>query len=120
MTVLIVDDSEAYRDRIRRMLTAHPWIELAGEATDGATAVADIERLCPDAVLLDLHMPGTDGFGVLRELRARGAQTPVIVLTSDATASVRERCITLGAHSVIDKQHAADRVAAALRLLAAG
>jgi DNA-binding NarL/FixJ family response regulator len=120
MTVLIVDDSLAFRDRVKRMLSACPGIELAGEAADGATALGEIERLQPDAVLLDLHMPGTDGFGVLRELKARSEQTPVIVLTSDATASVRERCIALGAHAVIDKQDAAERVASALRRLGAG
>lgn len=119
MTVLIVDDSMAFRDRVRRMLSAYPFIELAGEAADGATALADVERLRPDAVLLDLHMPGTDGFGVLRELQARGERLPVIVLTSDLTAGVRARCSALGAHAVIDKQDAADRIAPALLLLAA-
>jgi DNA-binding NarL/FixJ family response regulator len=118
MTVLIVDDSMAFRDRVRRMLSAYPEIELAGEAVDGATALAEIERLRPDAVLLDLHMPGTDGLGVLRELKARGEHTPVIVLTNDATVSVRERCSALGAHAVIDKQNAADSVASSLRRLA--
>jgi DNA-binding NarL/FixJ family response regulator len=118
MTVLIVDDSMAFRDRVRRMLIGYPWIELAGEAADGAAALADIERLQPDAVLLDLHMPGTDGFGVLRQLKARGGHIPVIVLTSDLTASVRARCSALGAHAVIDKQDAGDLVAPALRLLA--
>lgn len=120
MTVLIVDDSAAFRDRLTRMLSACPGIELAGEAADGDTALAEIECLRPDAVLLDLHMPGTDGFGVLRELKARGQHTRVIVLTSDATASVGKRCSALGAHAVIDKQHAADRVPSALRQLAAG
>lgn len=119
MTVLIVDDSMAFRDRVRRMLSAYHFIELAGEAADGATALTDIERLRPDAVLLDLHMPAPDGFGVLRELQARGEHLPVIVLTSDITASVRARCSALGAHAVIDKQDAADSVPPALQLLAA-
>jgi DNA-binding NarL/FixJ family response regulator len=119
MTVLIVDDSMAFRARVRRMLSAHPEIELAGEAGDGATALADVERLRPDAVLLDLHMPGTDGFSVLRELQARNEQVPVIVLTNDVTASARARCAALGARAVIDKQDASDHVAPALRLLAA-
>ena len=119
MTVLIVDNSTAFRDRVRRLLSACPGIELAGEAADGATALAEIERLRPGAVLLDLHMPGTDGFGVLRELKARGEHTPVIVLTSGATTSVRERCAALGAHAVIDKQSAVDGVGSALQLLAA-
>jgi DNA-binding NarL/FixJ family response regulator len=117
MTVLIVDDSTAFRDRLKRMLSACPAIELAGEAADGATALADIDRLRPDAVLLDLHMPGTDGFGVLRALNARQQHTCVIVLTSDVTASVRERCSALGAHAVIDKQDAVDSIPSALRQL---
>ena len=118
MTVLIVDDSSVFRDRLRRMLARCSGIEIAGETEDAATALAHIASLRPDAVLLDLHMPGTDGFGVLRELKARGEHTPVVVLTSDATASVRQRCRALGAHAVIDKQDAAERVPSALRQLA--
>ena len=119
-TVLIVDDSSVFRDRLRRMLTRCSGIEIAGETGDAVTALANIERLQPDAVLLDLHMPGIDGFGVLRELKARGKHTPVIVLTSDATAAVRERCSALGAHAVVDKQDAAELVPSALRQLAGG
>lgn len=118
MTVMIVDDSTAFRDRVKRMLGACPDIALAGEAGDGATALAAIARLRPDAVLLDLHMPGTDGFGVLRALKARDNHPVVIVLTSDATAGVRERCRALGAHAVIDKQDAAACLPPALRQLA--
>jgi DNA-binding NarL/FixJ family response regulator len=118
MTVLVVDDSRALRARLRRLLTGYRGIDIVGEAADGATALAEIERLRPDAVLLDLHMPDTDGFAVLRELKARGRHTRVIVLTSDATAAVRERCRVLGAHAVIDKQDAADRVPSALQQLA--
>jgi DNA-binding NarL/FixJ family response regulator len=118
MRVLIVEDSTVFRDRLRRMLTPCPGIEIAGETADGAAALADIERLQPDAILLDLHMPGADGVAVLRELQARGQRTPVIVLTSDATPSVRQRCTALGAHAVIDKGDAADCVVPALRRLA--
>ena len=78
MTVLIVDDSSVFRDRLKRMLTRCPGIEIVGETADAATALANIPRLRPDAVLLDLHMPGTDGFAVLRELKDRGEPTPVI------------------------------------------
>ena len=120
MTVLVVDNSSAFRDRLRRLLAGCGGTVLVGEAADGATALADIERLQPDAVLLDLHMPGIDGFAVLRALKARGQHTPVIVLTSDATASVRQRCTVLGAYAVIDKKDAAAGVPSALRRLASG
>jgi DNA-binding NarL/FixJ family response regulator len=118
MTVLIADDSTAFRDRLTRMLVGCPGIDVVGEAADGTIALAEIERLQPDAVLVDLHMPRIDGFGVLRELNARGCGTPVIVLTSDASASVQQRCAALGAHAVIDKRDAADCVLPTLRRLA--
>lgn len=117
MKVLVVDDSDAFRARLRRLLSGGPEIEIVGEAADGVTALAAIARLQPDAILLDLHMPGADGFAVLRELHARD-DTPVIVLTSDAPAIVRERCTALGARAVIDKGDAADCVLPALRQLA--
>ena len=118
MTVLVVDNSRAFRDRLRRLLAGCGVVDEVAEAADGATALADIERLQPDVVLLDLHMPGMDGFAVLRALEAGGRHTPVIVLTSDATASVRQRCTVLGAHAVIDKLDADARLPSALRELA--
>jgi YesN/AraC family two-component response regulator len=64
--VLVVDDERVARERLVRMLRRIADVEIAGEARDGDEALAMIETLRPDLVLLDVRMPGTDGLGVVR------------------------------------------------------
>lgn len=75
--VLIADDEPIARQVLRELLEECHGALLAGEAASGTEAVAEIERLQPDAVLLDLQMPGLDGFAVARSLR--GAPLPLII-----------------------------------------
>ena len=65
---LIVDDEKPARDRLRRFLAEHADVEIAGEASDGASAVRMIETLRPDLVFLDVEMPEANGFEVLKRL----------------------------------------------------
>jgi two-component system LytT family response regulator len=69
LRVLLVDDERPARAFLRAMLTQFEDVEIVGEATDGADAIAQIEALVPDLVLLDLHMPEIDGLAVVRLLR---------------------------------------------------
>ena len=69
--VLVVDDQTLVRMGITSLLGLSPDIEVIGEAADGVEALAAIDRLRPDVVLLDLRMPVLDGLGVLRELDRR-------------------------------------------------
>ena len=66
MRSLIVDDEESGRERLRRMLSAHPEVVIVGEARDGVEAVRQIEKLRPDLLFLDIEMPGLSGFEVLQ------------------------------------------------------
>ncbi|RLC84472.1 MAG: hypothetical protein DRI79_12850 [Chloroflexi bacterium] len=68
MGVLIVDDESPARDRLRRMLADIEAVEVIGEAESGTQAVEMIEREKPDLVLLDIQMPGLDGFEVIEAL----------------------------------------------------
>lgn len=68
MRVLIVDDERRARERLARLLAPLPEIEVAGEAADGLAALEAIGALRPDAVFLDIQMPGLDGFEVLRAI----------------------------------------------------
>jgi DNA-binding NarL/FixJ family response regulator len=85
--VLIVDDHPSFRATARAMLAADGW-EVVGEAEDGTSALAAVEQLHPDLVLLDVQLPDMDGFAVANELckRANGA-LPRIVLTSSRDAA---------------------------------
>ena len=68
MRALLVDDERLARAELRRLLAAHPDIEIAGEATDADSAREQIAALCPDLVFLDVQMPGEDGFTLLESL----------------------------------------------------
>jgi DNA-binding NarL/FixJ family response regulator len=117
MRVLLVDDSRPFRDRLKRLLLTDSAIEVVGEAADGAAALREIERLRPDVVLLDLYMPEPDGFGVLEAVKERYDATKVIVLTTDASTMVRQRCVTLGADAVVDKSDTQAEIISTLRRL---
>jgi DNA-binding NarL/FixJ family response regulator len=67
LTVLIVDDHEGFRQMARALLEAE-GIEVVGEATDGESAITEAERLRPQLVLLDVQLPGIDGFEVAARL----------------------------------------------------
>jgi two-component system nitrate/nitrite response regulator NarL len=84
-TALIVDDHPSFRRFARKLLESAGFL-VAGEAEDGATAVAAVRALRPDVVLLDVLLPGTTGFAVAKELAA-GPERPLVVLTSSRTAS---------------------------------
>ena len=71
LRTLVVDDEKLARDRLSGFLRAMEGVEVVGEATNGPEAVAMIEDRRPDLVLLDVQMPGLDGFGVLRQLAHR-------------------------------------------------
>ncbi len=77
---LIVDDERLARQRLRRLLGAHPEIEIVGECGEGAAAVAAVQESEPDLLLLDIQMPGMDGFDVVQALGP--APLPLIVFVT--------------------------------------
>jgi NarL family two-component system response regulator LiaR len=80
--VLIVDDHAVVREGLRTFLELQDGIQIVGESADGEYAVQHALELSPDVILMDLVMPRLDGVGAMRELRARGSEARVIVLTS--------------------------------------
>lgn len=84
--VLIVDDHAGFRAAAHALLEAEGFV-VVGEAGDGPGAVEAVDRLRPDVVLLDVQLPGIDGFGVA-ELLAQGGDCPIVVLISSREAAV--------------------------------
>lgn len=80
--VLIVDDSAVMRSLLRAVIAKDAALEVVGTAADGAAALASIDKLRPDLMLLDVEMPVMDGLTTLRQLRARGNRMPVIMCSS--------------------------------------
>ena len=81
MNCIIVDDEEAARSRLRRMLAAYPDLEIVGEARDGLEAVQAIETVRPALVFLDIELPGLTGLEVLRSLPS-GTPMPLVIFVT--------------------------------------
>jgi DNA-binding LytR/AlgR family response regulator len=111
LQVLIADDEPIARQVLRELLEECPGAALAGEAASGTDAVKQIERLKPDVVLLDLHMPGLDGFAVARSLR--GARLPLIIYVT-AYEKYALQAFETGAIDYLLKPVRRERLAAAL------
>lgn len=97
--VLIVDDHPTFRSTARALLAADGF-EVVGEAEDGGSALAAAERLRPELVLLDVHLPDMDGFAVAAGLRKLNGGGPKVILTSSRDAAdfgpLVARCGALG------------------------
>jgi DNA-binding NarL/FixJ family response regulator len=117
----LVDDQTLVRAGIRALLSLVPDVEVAFEAEDGANALKILETTTgPDVVLLDLRMPGVDGIGVLRALRGTGRLPPTIVLTTFDDDALMLEAIRLGARGFLLKDISLERLAEAIRTVAAG
>ena len=114
-TVLVVDDSRATRAFVRRALEQAGFRTM--EAADGEEALAWVDEESPDAILLDVDMPGLDGFQTLERLNARpdAARIPVIFLTARSAAEDAVAGMVLGAHDYIRKPCAPEELVARVR-----
>ena len=102
VTVLIVDDHPSFRASARTLLEAEGY-KVIGEAENGETAVSTARELQPDLVLLDVQLPGIDGFAVADQLR-KLEDPPVVILTSSRDGADYGRCIDdCGAHGFVPK-----------------
>jgi two-component system response regulator MprA len=115
MRVLVVDDDRAVRDALRRVLT------LAGYevqvADGGAEAIEAVVQSVPDAVVLDVGMPGIDGLEVCERLRRLGSRVPILMLTARVEISDRVAGLDAGADDYLVKPFDNDELKARLRAL---
>ncbi|GAB3478425.1 response regulator [Nocardiopsis coralliicola] len=118
--VLLVDDDPLVRAGLGLMLGGAGDVEVAGEAGDGAEAVALARRLQPDAVLMDIRMPGTDGLEATAALRALQDPPEVIILTTFDTDEHVLRALRAGAAGFLLKDTRPEDIVGALRRLRAG
>jgi two-component system response regulator MprA len=116
MKILVVDDERAVRESLRRALELEGYqIELAG---DGSEALYRLEANGePDAVILDVLMPGLDGLEVCKRLRREGSRLPVLMLTARDEVEDRVAGLDAGADDYVTKPFALEELLARLRAL---
>ncbi|CAN0156208.1 unnamed protein product, partial [Phaeothamnion confervicola] len=111
--ILLVDDEEALVAGLRYSLTREGFeVEVAG---DGAEALLQAERIRPDLVLLDVMMPRIDGLEVCRELRARGFEAPILLLTCRGEETDKVIGLEVGADDYVTKPFATRELIARVR-----
>jgi type II secretory ATPase GspE/PulE/Tfp pilus assembly ATPase PilB-like protein/ActR/RegA family two-component response regulator len=112
--VLLVDDEDALRRVMKDLLEREGYI--VSEARDGVQALDQVDRTGPDVIVLDLNLPGLDGYGVLSHLRSRPATAgiPVVVLTAKGDEDNEVRVFELGADDFLTKPFRARALSARL------
>ena len=115
--LLVVDDERAVRESLRRALELEGYeIELAADGSE-ALSVLQEEAPQPDAVILDVLMPGVDGLEVCRRLRAAGNHVPVLMLTARDEVENRVAGLDAGADDYVTKPFALEELLARVRAL---
>jgi two-component system response regulator MprA len=115
--ILVVDDERAVRESLRRALELEGYeIELATDGREALSVLAD-DHPQPDAVILDVLMPGVDGLEVCRRLRAAGNRVPVLMLTARDEVENRVAGLDAGADDYVPKPFALEELLARVRAL---
>jgi two-component system cell cycle response regulator DivK len=120
-TVLLIEDNEQNRYLATFLLEKH-GLRVAW-APDGPSGIARAQELAPGLILLDIQLPGMDGYAVARALRAIPALqiTPIVAVTSYAMVGDREKCLAAGCNGYVEKPINPDTfVAEIARFLPAG
>ena len=110
MRVLIADDEPLFAEAIEVLLGADERIEVVGRARDGSQAVELARRLDPDVVLMDLSMPGVDGFEATEQILAEDGHTNVLVLSGSADPADIAKARDAGAVGYITKDRIAEQL----------
>jgi DNA-binding NarL/FixJ family response regulator len=119
-TVVLADDQRVVREGLATLLGLLPDIEVLGTASDGEEAIALVERLRPDVVLMDLRMPRCDGVAATRRLREHGSTTHVVVLTTYADDRSVVEALRAGARGFLTKDAGAEEIERAIAAVVRG
>jgi two-component system response regulator DesR len=118
--IVIAEDQRLLRGAMASLLDLEEDIEVAGEAGDGAEALALVERIQPEVCLMDIEMPLMSGLEVAELLRDRGIPTKIIILTTFARPGYFERGVKAGIQGYLLKDEPVDKLAEAIRRVMQG
>lgn len=118
--VLVVDDHPIVRQGLAQVIGRDAGLEVVGEAGDGPNALAMMQELAPHVVVLDVDMPGMDGFEVVRRMQAGRIGAEVVFLTMHCAEDMFDAAMALGARGFVVKDSAVTDIVASIKAVAAG
>jgi DNA-binding NarL/FixJ family response regulator len=118
--VFIVDDHPIIRQGLTMLINREPDMTVCGDAEDAKSTMQAVAAAKPDILILDISLNGRDGLGLLKDLRTKIPDLPVLVLSMHDELLYAERALRAGAQGYIMKQEASGKVLAALRRILGG
>ncbi|MFZ5905981.1 MAG: response regulator [Nitrospirota bacterium] len=119
-TLIIADDHIIFRQGLRNLLQSSPDLSVIGESGEGRETFDLIVRENPDIAILDISMPGLDGFEILQKIQSMGLRTKVIFLTMHNETLTAKRAIQLNASGYVLKDNAFEDLLYAVKTVSAG
>jgi DNA-binding NarL/FixJ family response regulator len=101
--IVTVDDHATFREAARALIEGVPGFELVQECPDGESALRAVEQLDPDLVIMDVRMPGLDGFETARRMRSQNASRVIVLTTSGGLEELEELAASCGAAALLRK-----------------
>ena len=120
ISVLIVDDHAMFRQGLKSLLGTCQEVKVVGDAPNGKTAVAQVRKLRPAVVIMDLLMPEMDGVEATRQIQEAVPETSVLILTTFGTADGISHALSAGAKGALLKTAELAELKAALQTISAG
>ena len=118
--VLIVDDHAIFRKSLRAFLTFHLDANVVGEAADAQSALASVQQLKPDLVLMDIRMPRMGGLEAIQRLKEIDSKIKVVILTAFDTVEHRDAALACGADAFLAKADVAEMLSSVMRQVLQG
>jgi DNA-binding NarL/FixJ family response regulator len=113
--VFVVDDHPIVRQGLALLINREADLSVCGEAEDAQTAMQSVNSVHPDIVVVDISLNGPDGLDLLKDIRTRHPDLPVLILSMHDESIYAERALRAGAQGYIMKQEATEKVLVALR-----
>jgi pilus assembly protein CpaE len=113
--LVLVDDQETVRQGLKMRLLLEPDITVVGEASSGKEALALVQQLCPDVVLMDVEMPDMDGIATTAALYSIFPQSVTVMLSIHSDHVTRARARTAGAKAFVEKLGSTEELLSAIR-----
>ncbi|TVR92058.1 MAG: DNA-binding response regulator [Spirochaetaceae bacterium] len=118
--VVIIDDHPVFRTGVRSILDRNPSVDIVGEAGSCATALATVEQLQPDIILLDLSLPDCNGLDLTQDFARVSSKSRVVVLSMKTRAETARRAFALGVRGYVTKDSAASHLYKAIMAVMEG
>jgi DNA-binding NarL/FixJ family response regulator len=118
--IMIVDDHPLVRQGLAALIRMEPDLDISAEAGSAEETLQALAQDVPDLMLLDISLPGTNGLDLLKDLRSRHREMPVLVISMHEESVYAERVLRVGAHGYIMKHERGEKILEAIRSVLGG